>query len=262
MGICDSNKIEGMGEKHDSIIHANSQNKKEELFMGNIPVPMETANKLSKSICKITYINMSQKKINGTGFFMMYNSLKCLISVNHVITSNLIDKNIEIEIHNKKKFNLQLSSRFIKFFERPIDISVIEIKDSDGINEDIEYLNHDLNYNVKGYSIYKEMEVISLGYPFGKELIAGAGIIKNINGYEFEHNISTEQGSSGAPIILLNLKMVIGIHKYGDIIKKINVGTFIGKIFDVVNNNLNRDNNNENKNNIKMKKILLMKNIY
>ena len=92
----------GMGNKPLSKEQAKSQNEIEEFFMENIPVPMKTANKLSKSICKITYINMDQKKINGTGFFMIYNSLKSLISVNHVITSNLINENIEIEINNKK----------------------------------------------------------------------------------------------------------------------------------------------------------------
>jgi len=33
------------------------------------------------------------------------------------------------------------------------------------------------------------MEVLSLGYPFGKELADGSGEIINIDGYEFEHNI-------------------------------------------------------------------------
>ena len=239
MGICDTNK-------------------KEELFIGYKPVPMEIANKLSKSICKITYINMNNQKIYGTGFFMIYNSLKCLISVNHVITSNLINKNIEIEIYNKKKINIELNSRYIKFYKRPIDISVIEIKEKDGIDKEIEYLNHDINYKVIGYSKYKEMEVISLGYPFGEELSAGIGKIIDIKGYEFEHNIPTEQGSSGAPIILLNLKMVIGIHKYGDLKKNINVGTFIGEIYNE-NNIKNIDKEEDkilNENNIKKEKVI------
>ena len=165
MGICNSQNEKQLGSMSKSvpIEFTNLENKKnelgiwnkplpietflkkEELGMGRKTLPMETAIKLSKSICKITYKYMTQN-FYGTGFFMIYNSLKCLISVNHVITSNLINKNIEIEIYNKKKFNLQLNSRFIKFFEKPIDISVIEIKDSDGINKDIEYLKHDLNY--------------------------------------------------------------------------------------------------------------------
>ena len=63
----------------------NSQNRKEELGMGRRQIPIYLANKLSKSMCKITYINTDNKKVYGTGFFMIYNSLKCLISVYHVI---------------------------------------------------------------------------------------------------------------------------------------------------------------------------------
>ena len=280
MGICNSQnekQLESLS-KSVPIESTNLENKKNELLMRNKPlsiepiikkeqlgmgrktVPIETANKLSKSICKITYKNMGQEFF-GTGFFMIYNSLKCLISVNHVITSNLINKNIEIEIYNKKKFNLQLNSRFIKFFERPIDISVIEIKDSDGINEYIEYLKHDLNYMDGGYTQYKGKDVLSLGYPFGETLSAGTGKIKDINKYEFDHDIPTEIGSSGSPIILFYSEKILGIHKYGNEGKNINVATFIGEIFNIINKDLNKENNkleikwaNENKNNKKVDK--------
>ena len=170
----------------------NSQNRKDELGTGHKQVPLRLANKLSKSICKITYINEDNKKVYGTGFFMIYNSKKCLISVYHVINSNLENENIEIEIYNKKKINLKLNSRYIKFFKKPIDISVVEIKDIDGINEEIEYLNHDLIYKVGGYLQYNKKDILSLGYPFGEELSTGNDKIININGFEFEHNIPTE----------------------------------------------------------------------
>ena len=244
MGICDSQLNSKKQEKNKMI--------NEELGMGHRPIPLSVSNKLSKSICKITFINNENQIIYGTGFFMLYKSLKCLISVYHVINENLINKNIEIEIYNNnnnKKFNLELKSRFIKFFKQPKDISIVEIKDSDGI-KDIEYLDYDLNYK-KGYSQYKGMEVLSLGYPFGKELADGSGEIINIDGYEFEHNIHTEQGSSGSPIILFNLLKVIGIHKFGDLEKKINVGTFIGEIFDEIKDDIIEENNE--KKNIKVK---------
>ena len=60
-----------------------------------------------------------------------------------------------------------------------------------------------------------------------------------IDDYEFKHNIPTDSGSSGCPIILLNnninLCQVIGIHKEADLRKNVNCGTFIGEIF---NNNV------------------------
>ena len=146
-----------------------------EIGIRHRPLPLRIANEVSKSICKITYINNENEEVYGTGFFMLYKSLKCLISVYHIINEKIINKSIEIEIYNnnnKKTFNLELKSRFIKFFEEPKDISIVEIKDSDGI-KDIEYLNYDLNYKKGGYSRYKGMEVLTLGYPFGKELADG-----------------------------------------------------------------------------------------
>ena len=42
---------------------------------------------------------------------------------------------------------------------------------------------------------------------------ASYGFIKNIHEFEIEHMCSTEAGSSGGPIILLNTFKVIGVHK-------------------------------------------------
>jgi hypothetical protein len=64
---------------------------------------------------------------------MKYDSLKYLISAYHEINSNLVNKSIEIEIYNKEKINLVLNNRMIKLFKN-LDISIIEIKESDRIN--------------------------------------------------------------------------------------------------------------------------------
>jgi len=237
-----STKSKKSGRVNKSLQKKDPKMIKEELGLGNKPIPLSTANQLSKSICKIIYTNNENKNAYGTGFFMLYKSLRFLISTYHVINENIKNKSIEIEIHNKKKINLELKSRFIKYFERPKDISIVEIKDSDGI-KDVEYLNYDLNYKEGGYSQYKKMYVLSLGFPFGEELSTGSGKIINIIGYEFEHNIPTEEDSSGSPIILFNLFKVIGIHKAGDREKGINLGTFIGEIFDEIKDDLNEENN-------------------
>ena len=55
----------------------------------------------------------------------------------------------------------------------------------------------------------------------------------------FYHNISTANGSSGSPIILLNRNinviLVIGIHKDADMKQRINGRTFIGEIINELN---------------------------
>ena len=81
-----------------------------------------------------------------------------------------------------------------------------------------------------------------------------------INNFEFEHNILTEKGSAGSPIILFNTLKVIGIHKHGYLSKNINVGTFIGKIFNEINNDLNKGNNNFNKKEDSSQKIIFNEN--
>ena len=158
MGVSNSQNKKESEEK------SNTNNRTDEFLLGKKRIPLKIQNQLSKSICKITYGN-EDAKIKGTGFFIKYNNLKCLMSVYHVINSELINKNIEIEIYNEKKYNITLNSnRYIKLFNKPIDISIIEIKDTDNINNEIEYLYQDLNYKERGYKQYLNEDIISLGF--------------------------------------------------------------------------------------------------
>ena len=82
--------------------------RKDEADTGHKPVQLNIANKALKSICKIiikSYNNIVEE--TGTGFFMkISNSLKYLITNYHVINPDIINKHIEIEIHNQKKMIL------------------------------------------------------------------------------------------------------------------------------------------------------------
>ena len=199
-------------------------------------IPKKAIDKTYKSICKIYYNNKQ-----GTGFFMLIeNNLKCLITNYHIISKNLINDNIIIKLYNNKEIKIELKNRYIKFNEEK-DITIIEIKDIDNIINEIDILDYDLNY-IRGYNQYKDIEIFALQYP-KDDIEVQSGIIKDIiNNYEFIHNINTEPGSSGSPIILIHSLKVIGIHKQGDKYKPINYGTFIGEIF--------KDNNIINNNNI------------
>ena len=75
-------------------------------------------------------------------------------------------------------------------------------------------------------------------YSHGDELEGVTGKIININNYEFDHNIKTEAGSSGSPITLLSNSKVI---KLGDKNKNLNIGIFIGEIFNINNNKYFKD---------------------
>ena len=85
-------------QNNKSLQKENPKNIKEELGLGNKPVPLSVAIKLSKSICKITLQNDESKNVYGTGFFIELNSSKFLISIYHIINEKIKNKRIEIEI--------------------------------------------------------------------------------------------------------------------------------------------------------------------
>ena len=195
-----------------------------------VKIPVIDIIKTIKSICKIIY-KENNVKFQGTGFFMLINGIKYLITNYHNIEENLINQNINIEIYTKNTFSMKLDTneRHIQFYKK-IDITIIEIKEYDDIIKDIDFLIYDRNY-IDGYDQYKDMDIFTLEYP-RDEIEVGSGKIKDIlDNFEFKHNIHTEPGASGSPIILPNSLKVIGIHKEGDREFPINYGSFIGEIF-------------------------------
>ena len=112
---------------------------KNEIPKEHKPIPFRIVNRVMKSLCKIQS-NMYYE----VGFFLNFSvSLKFLITNYNLINPN---NNIEIEIWNQKKMRINKKDRFIKYIEKPKDISIIEIKQSDEIYNDIEFLNYDLNF--------------------------------------------------------------------------------------------------------------------
>ena len=68
----------------------------------HMPIPIEISFKVSKCICKIT-VKYKEKIIITTAFFMrVSDTLKYLITNYHIINENCFNKNITIEIWNKK----------------------------------------------------------------------------------------------------------------------------------------------------------------
>ena len=218
MGICEAQAKEKLSQNVD---HKN--------------IPLVIFNEIAKSICKITIKIKGNKDNYGTGFFMKINdSSNFLITNYHIINEGIKTENIEISIYNNKIMKLDLNNRNNKYFPKPKDITLIEIKSVDEIYNYIKFLNYDKNYT-NGYNIYKDLDIFSIHCPYRKSFTCGSGKITSINNYEFDHNIPTDNGSSGCPILLLNNNMdlikVIGIHKEANITKNANCGTFIGEIF-------------------------------
>jgi len=74
-------------------------------------------------------------------------TLKCLITNNQVLDQETINSKVELEIWNSKKILLNTNDHYIKYFVKPKDITVIEIKEEDELYKDIKFLNFDSLYS-------------------------------------------------------------------------------------------------------------------
>jgi len=182
---------------------------------------------MKNNIVKI-YLNNESK---GTGFFCRIpyinnKELNVLITNNYVINLEL-DK-IIISINNDNEIKeIELKNR-IKYTNKEYDITIIEIKEEDNINN---YLEIDENIMKKDKNIiYINNSIYILQYPRSKKLGVSYGILKGIyedKKYNFNHICSTEEGSSGSPIINLINNKVIGIQKESNNQNSYNVGLFL-----------------------------------
>ena len=207
---------------------------------------------MEKNICKIK-VGTEQ----GTGFFCKIpfpdenHMLKVLITNNHIINNNILEKEnevipIDIEEKSITKY-INLNNR-IKYTNIEYDTTIIELKEKDEIENYLELdekIMEDILNNNNKNDKYKDETVYIIQYPEGK-LSASYGIIGSIyvnEKYNFIHKCSTKRGSSGSPILNIENNKVIGIHKRG-VENKYNKGTFLNfPINEFIQQNFNNENN-------------------
>ena len=106
MGIlCESPKNEGEIQNVRTINNGDTDPIKKEIYAGNIYIQNSKIIKVSKCVCKII-LNINNNNFYGTGFFMNVsfsedNKYKFLVSNHHIISEDLLNKEIEIELHNE-----------------------------------------------------------------------------------------------------------------------------------------------------------------
>ena len=197
-----------------------------------------------KSVCKIIISN----KMSSGFLIKLYvenNPFYCLMTCEHLIEKEAIESKEKMEIYydneqKKNEIELNKNKRYIQnYLYLNIDVIIIEIIKEDNINENY-FLLPNLEY-INGYNIFKNKGIYIPQYPNGEGLGYSKGIINSINNYEFSHLASTEQGSSGSPIFILNATKVIGIHKQSKKDKSENYGNFIGPIIESLKKNLKYD---------------------
>ena len=115
----------------------------------------------------------------------------------------------------------------------------------------------DYLFNDNEHIYYEKKSIYILHYIYGKNICVSYGILNRINNYDIIHKCSTDNGSSGSPIINLENNKVIGIHKQGSTNFNFNKGTLLKyplndfiKKYNKNKNNIIIDEKNINKNNI------------
>ena len=133
------------------------------------------------------------------------------------------------------------------------DITAIQIIESDAlmnkIRNEIKFLDYDVNCKEKTYDEYLFRDIYTLHHPNGLEMECTSGMINEVRKpkeFEFEHNLDTNIGSSGAPILLLDKlnenPKVIGVHTSTFKEKTSNIGTFINVLIENVMNENYKEN--------------------
>ena len=211
----------------------------EKKISGNQIIPIAEKVNIAQSTVKIKLsdgfgsgIFLKIKKENNKTFFG-------LMTCAHVIGNNNVqDKEEILIIYNNEKdertLKLVKNERYINCFQKlGLDISIIEIIEKDGIQENYFSLPY-----TGGNTKLVNTEITVIQYPKGEKLSLSEGKITGMIGKNgFYHSASTEGGSSGAPIILKDFT-VLGLHRGASVNNKNedikNVGVSIGSIIEEI----------------------------
>ena len=204
--------------------------KKESMLKGGIdPINITNTEKIlyqmKNCVCKIKI-----GKISATGFFCKIPIINMIFLITnfHVINEEYTKKKKEIHIllnDEKEAKRIDLTIKREKYFNKAYDIALIELKEKDNIKD---YLELDDNIFKDDEQIfYEEKSIYILHYLLGNNICVSYGILNRISKYDIIHVCSTDNGSSGSPIINLKNNKVIGIHKEGSINFNFNKGTLL-----------------------------------
>jgi len=179
----------------------------------NLPSREKILNQMKNCVCKIKIGN-----ITATGFFCKIPIINMIFLMTnfYVITEEYLNENKEITISlndDKKVLVIDLTKERKKYFSKEYDVTAIEIKEKDKINEYWEVDENILKDGIEKY--YKQKSIYILHYLNGKNINVSYGILNKIEKYDIIHICSTDNGSSGSPILNLENNKVIGIHKQG-----------------------------------------------
>jgi hypothetical protein len=208
--IRDNNNSDSEDEKYSS-------NSDQKYFSdNNLKLFNNLYNEINNSLCLI-----KANKNYGTGFFIEIpvpskeNPMRGIMTNNHVLneTQLKLGESFKIFMANNQEqgIEIQINDEDFVFTSELIDITFVELS--------IKYINEIEPVFLKPSSkdaIINE-PIIIFQYPKTQYSVA-FGNIKDIHSFDYYHEISTDRGSSGSP--LLNTKYeVVGIHKSSRTVK-------------------------------------------
>ena len=193
---------------------------------------------------KTCVFKITSGKMNGTGFFGLIEfpnkkMIRALFTCHHNLfpkNSKVMEKSFQYSIGMNDKFiSMEIDdSRFV-YKNEDFDIIIIEILERDKIPIDSyllidDYIYKDDNEFIKLLEIIKNngMKIYLLHYLLSELLYDSTGLITKFDAdkkYQFQHECSSEHGSSGGPLINLENYKVFGIHTGSQQKAKYNLGT-------------------------------------
>lgn len=165
------------------------------------------------SIC-----NIECNKTFGTGFFVKLSipsknePMYGLITNNHVLNSRYLHSNFTFKICMEniyKKISIGIDNSKFIFTSDLLDVTFIQFTDALIEKEKLNKRNFLCLCN-KECSIDDNVHIIQYGKD--KNSYFSGGKIHSLHGLNYIHSCSTQEGSSGSPLLNTNLE-VIGIHK-------------------------------------------------
>ena len=190
--------------------------------------------------------------------------MKVLMTNNHVLNVNAIKpgETIKFSINNDNKYyNISFDKSRRTYTNKSYDVTIIEIKEEDKINE-ISFFDLDKQiYKENSNEIFRNKQIYLLHYPKGTEMEISLGVIKTLSkdNQKIEHLCDTSGGSSGSPLINKDNFQVIGIHKGGaEGAKNYNLGTLLKKPIEQFKQEIQKKENKKDNNNTNVNHYLIM----
>lgn len=175
---------------------------------------------LDKCVVKIL---LEDDPDGSMGFFVKFKGpsdkqVKALVCCNHIADQDFIDKESTLKFkycNDTKEMELKVTKdrRTITEPSDLQDVTIIEILDKDGIEDDL-FLEVDTDYETKGLGFCKGKIIKILHHPNQGELYLSEGEIlafEDENSYLLIHDANTFIGNAGAPIINPESMKLIGV---------------------------------------------------